>query len=181
VLVASDAIGNRYAAANAWNTKILAGAAGLLITPDPTSTAYTYGGGKDTPTSPLITAYTYGGGKDTPTSPLITAFADGGVFDRGTLAPMALFGEAGPEAIMPLGRDSSGRLGVRGSGGDLQELVSEIRGMRLDNAAIRQQLADLRAAVQQGAILTATETAKGVMMLRAGVDETTDQLRKNAA
>jgi phage-related minor tail protein len=26
-------------------------------------------------------------------------------------------GEAGPEAIMPLARDRSGRLGVRGSGG----------------------------------------------------------------
>lgn len=45
------------------------------------------------------------------------AFANGGVPNAG------VFGEAGPEAIMPLGRDGQGRLGVRvaandnGSGG----------------------------------------------------------------
>jgi hypothetical protein len=50
------------------------------------------------------------------------AFATGGIIKIPTLIPMAagagLAGEAGPEAIMPLARDSSGRLGVRmGSGG----------------------------------------------------------------
>lgn len=62
-------------------------------------------------------------------------YARGGVFDRGSVVPLArggvvssahliplargsaLIGEAGPEAVMPLGRDSSGRLGVRGGGG----------------------------------------------------------------
>lgn len=55
----------------------------------------------------------------------ITAFANGGVVGSPTLFPMAngmgLMGEAGPEAIMPLSRDASGRLGVKsqgGSGGD---------------------------------------------------------------
>ena len=48
-------------------------------------------------------------------------FADGGVFTNSvttgpTLAPMALFGEAGPEAIMPLSRGSDGSLGVRALG-----------------------------------------------------------------
>ncbi len=51
----------------------------------------------------------------------VTAFAKGGAFtnqivDRPTLFPFAkgagLMGEAGPEAIMPLRRDGSGRLGV---------------------------------------------------------------------
>ncbi|MDW9417411.1 hypothetical protein GOB15_23770 [Sinorhizobium meliloti] len=51
----------------------------------------------------------------------VTAFAKGGAFtnqivDRPTLFPFAkgagLMGEAGPEAIMPLRRDASGRLGV---------------------------------------------------------------------
>lgn len=51
----------------------------------------------------------------------VVPFAKGGAFtntiaSQPTLAPMALFGEAGPEAIMPLGRDAQGRLGVRGSG-----------------------------------------------------------------
>jgi len=50
------------------------------------------------------------------------AFASGGVVSRPTMFPMrdgnlGLMGEAGPEAIMPLGRDSQGRLGVRASGG----------------------------------------------------------------
>ena len=49
-------------------------------------------------------------------------FANGGAFTNSiatgpTLAPMALFGEAGPEAIMPLTRTSSGALGVRAVGG----------------------------------------------------------------
>lgn len=52
----------------------------------------------------------------------VKAFALGGAFTntiatQPTMAPMALFGEAGPEAIMPLTRDGSGRLGVRAQGG----------------------------------------------------------------
>lgn len=49
-------------------------------------------------------------------------FAKGGAFTNQivsapTMAPMALFGEDGSEAIMPLARDSSGSLGVRIVGG----------------------------------------------------------------
>ena len=48
-------------------------------------------------------------------------FAKGGVVHRPTVFPMAsgagLMGEAGPEAVMPLERDSNGRLGVVASGG----------------------------------------------------------------
>jgi phage-related minor tail protein len=50
----------------------------------------------------------------------IVPFADGGIPDvvsRPTIAPMALFGEKGEEAIMPLRRDSRGRLGVSAGGG----------------------------------------------------------------
>jgi len=52
----------------------------------------------------------------------VQMFANGGAFTNSiatgpTLAPMALFGEAGPEAIMPLTRTSSGALGVRAVGG----------------------------------------------------------------
>lgn len=50
------------------------------------------------------------------------AFAKGGLTNGSTMFPMAngkigLMGEAGPEAIMPLARDSSGRLGVRAQTG----------------------------------------------------------------
>jgi lambda family phage tail tape measure protein len=50
----------------------------------------------------------------------LVPFARGGIVDRPTIFPFArgigLMGEAGPEAIMPLARDSQGRLGVRASG-----------------------------------------------------------------
>ena len=51
----------------------------------------------------------------------VIPFAKGGVVSSPTLFPMAngagLMGEAGPEAVMPLTRDGSGRLGVRAGGG----------------------------------------------------------------
>lgn len=50
----------------------------------------------------------------------VTPFATGGVVSSPTYFPMrggtGLMGEAGPEAIMPLARDSSGKLGVRTQG-----------------------------------------------------------------
>ncbi|WP_242486302.1 phage tail tape measure protein [Pseudomonas sp. TH03] len=51
-------------------------------------------------------------------------YAKGGAFTNGvatgpTLAPMAMFGEAGPEAIMPLSRGSDGSLGVQVQGGGM--------------------------------------------------------------
>lgn len=59
---------------------------------------------------------------------LVNTFATGGIVDRPTLFAFAkggipakgLAGEAGPEAILPVARDSAGRLGVRstGVGGD---------------------------------------------------------------
>jgi lambda family phage tail tape measure protein len=65
----------------------------------------------------------------------IQAFAKGGTFtnqivDSPTLFKFArgtgLMGEAGPEAIMPLKRDSSGNLGVRaqGGGGNVEVVVN---------------------------------------------------------
>lgn len=59
----------------------------------------------------------------------LQAFADGGVVGSPTFFPMAnggagLMGEAGPEAIMPLSRDSSGRLGVKSQGGGDQYNIS---------------------------------------------------------
>jgi hypothetical protein len=47
----------------------------------------------------------------------IIPFAQGGVVDSPSIAPMALFGEAGPEAIVPLKRGSDGNLGIAASGG----------------------------------------------------------------
>jgi tape measure domain-containing protein len=51
----------------------------------------------------------------------VTPFANGGVVTKPTVFPMAngagLMGEAGPEAVMPLRRLPSGRLGVESAGG----------------------------------------------------------------
>jgi hypothetical protein len=47
----------------------------------------------------------------------IIPFARGGVVDSPSIAPMALFGEAGPEAIVPLKRGADGNLGIAASGG----------------------------------------------------------------
>lgn len=53
-------------------------------------------------------------------NPILEEFAKGGIVNKPTLFPMAkgsgLMGEAGPEAILPLTRDGSGRLGVRAQG-----------------------------------------------------------------
>lgn len=66
----------------------------------------------------------------------VVPFATGGIVGGPTFFPMAnggvgLMGEAGPEAIMPLGRDSSGRLGVRAQGGGMtiqQNFTIDARG-----------------------------------------------------
>lgn len=54
----------------------------------------------------------------------LVPFARGGIVHRPTVFPMAsgagLMGEAGPEAVMPLERDSHGRLGVVASGAAME-------------------------------------------------------------
>lgn len=82
-----------------------------------------------------VTGYTYGAGGYYGAGPFtasangniflggnVVPFARGGVVGSPTFFPMAnggtgLMGEAGPEAIMPLRRDASGRLGVAAQGG----------------------------------------------------------------
>jgi lambda family phage tail tape measure protein len=64
-----------------------------------------------------ITAYAMGGIVDRPT---LFKFADGGVPATG------LMGEAGPEAIMPLRRLPSGRLGVESAGGGTTNVVVNV-------------------------------------------------------
>ncbi|WCD55643.1 tail tape measure protein [Vibrio phage Vaitephage] len=75
----------------------------------------------------------------------VQAFANGGVVSTPTYFPMTgnrtgLMGEAGSEAIMPLGRDSKGRLGVRSSGGE---------GVNIDFQLINQSSQQLTSNQQQ--------------------------------
>jgi len=56
----------------------------------------------------------------------VLPFAIGGVVGGPTLAPMALMGEAGPEAVMPLARRTDGKLGVLGAGGGGANVVVNV-------------------------------------------------------
>jgi len=85
-------------------------------------------------------------------------FANGGAFTNSvatgpTLAPMALFGEAGPEAIMPLSRGSDGSLGVRALGGGQQGSTSS-------NQVVIQQTINVADGQGAGADMSSQNVAK---------------------
>jgi hypothetical protein len=56
----------------------------------------------------------------------LTRFATGGILNQAVRLPMALMGEAGPEAVMPLRRGADGRLGVEAGGGSARALNVQI-------------------------------------------------------
>jgi phage-related minor tail protein len=102
----------------------------------------------------------------------VLPFATGGVVNSPRTFPMAngatgLMGEAGPEAIMPLGRDGLGRLGVRttgAAGGDSAGLREEVRTLRAAVEALTALVARQHQQAQRAreAIADATErTAEG--------------------
>jgi tape measure domain-containing protein len=64
-------------------------------------------------------------------SPTPFMFADGGGFSNGVM------GEAGPEAVMPLKRDGSGRLGVSVNGGGNSSVIVELQAMRNELSMLR--------------------------------------------
>jgi hypothetical protein len=62
-----------------------------------------------------------------------------------------LMGEAGPEAVLPLGRDSSGRLGVRGSGGGGQTIINFHQTVKTNDAnSFRQSKRQIFEAARKG-------------------------------
>jgi TP901 family phage tail tape measure protein len=63
----------------------------------------------------------FGGGTRT------VASAKGNVFKQSQTIPMALMGEAGDEALMPLTRTGDGTLAVRSIGGDMSDVLSAMR------------------------------------------------------
>jgi len=106
----------------------------------------------------------------------VIPFARGGIPDlvhQPTMAPMALFGEAGPEAIMPLRRGSDGRLGVQASGAGLAGLLAEMQALRRDVAELRHAL------VQLGA-LQVSETRAGAAAVVDELQQVTAPLRRLA-
>lgn len=99
----------------------------------------------------------------------VKAFARGGIVRQPTFFPMAkgmgLMGEAGPEAVMPLTRTSSGRLGVEASGfgsGNYYSLSIDARGSTdpaATKASVRQAVDEALNARIPGIIKTSTEMA----------------------
>ena len=103
----------------------------------------------------------------------VMAYANGGIPDyvnSPTLAPMALFGEAGPEAIMPLRRGPDGRLGVEVNGSDNQAVVSELR-------AVRDEIVSLREATVDSDGNESTGLVEAIAELRVQVGGLREELR----
>ena len=99
----------------------------------------------------------------------VMPFAQGGVVERPTLFPMArgygLMGEAGPEAVLPLKRLSSGRLGVEAAGGT-QVIVNII-----NNAGAKvttEEQRDPSGNLSLNVIIDALETAMAQRATRPG-------------
>ena len=103
----------------------------------------------------------------------VMAYANGGIPDyvnSPTLAPMALFGEAGPEAIMPLRRGPDGRLGVEVNGSDNRAVVSELR-------AVRDEIVSLREATVDSDGNESTGLVEAIAELRVQVGGLREELR----
>lgn len=88
--------------------------------------------------------------------PMMFAYANGGV-DR-----FGLMGESGPEAIMPLRRDSSGRLGVDASGGSSNNIVVNV------DASGTQVQGDNTRAKELGSAISAAVQAELIKQRRPG-------------
>ncbi|MGA0531899.1 phage tail tape measure protein [Hansschlegelia sp. KR7-227] len=82
----------------------------------------------------------------------VTPFAKGGVLAAPTVlttgsAPVALAGEAGPEAVLPLARGADGRLGVAAAGGGGHGAITvniatpDVEGFRRSEAQVTAALA----------------------------------------
>lgn len=105
----------------------------------------------------------------------VMAYANGGIPDlvnSPTLAPMALFGEAGPEAIMPLRRGADGRLGVEVNSNGSQAVVAELR-------AVRNEIVNLRETVDENDRDQGAALVDVVSDLRIQIGELREELRTN--
>jgi hypothetical protein len=99
-------------------------------------------------------------------------FALGGVFTNGlvtspTAFPMGVMGEAGPEAIMPLGRSADGSLGVRMFSDNARReeaLVAEIRALRAEMEGLRAEARSTAVATNKTARILDRVTPDGTSL-----------------
>jgi TP901 family phage tail tape measure protein len=97
----------------------------------------------------------------------ITPFARGNPFtnsvvNKPTYAPTALFGEAGPEAIMPLSRDNRGVLGVRVNGGSSSpaSVTHVYNTYQIGGEVTRADLVNLAGAIQTSTTQSITDSLR---------------------
>lgn len=114
-------------------------------------------GAAETTAGNIISALGYANGGAFGPSGEYTAFANGGVVTSPTMFRFAngvgLMGEAGDEAIMPLRRTASGKLGVETTGGSKSVVVNQtVMVQGLSNRRTREQLAQETARRQQIAV-----------------------------
>lgn len=93
----------------------------------------------------------------------LMAFGQGGVVYGATPFTFGggrrgVMGEAGPEGIFPLARDSAGRLGVRGSGGNVKVSVHNYGGAQV---GVEQRGDDIRVIVDQVRGVLSNDVARG--------------------
>lgn len=105
-------------------------------------------------------------------APFIPQFADGGAFTNSVVSKPTLFnigqmGEAGPEAILPLAKTSSGALGVQTAGEGNKELLAAI-------------LAELQALREQQSTETSQVVTSTIQVAEMLVTATEDSANANA-
>lgn len=98
-------------------------------------------------------------------APFIPQFANGGTFDSGIVSKPTLFnigqmGEAGPEAIMPLSRTSSGGLGVTTDNSSTNRLIAQLI---VEVKALREQQSQETAGIISTNISVTEGTAQAVV------------------
>jgi len=89
----------------------------------------------------------------------VTPFALGGVLSGPVRVPMALMGEAGPEAVMPLQRGTDGNLGVRATGGGLRVAIHNYAGAQV--SARRDAGGDLQVIIEAAKQAIAADFRRG--------------------
>jgi lambda family phage tail tape measure protein len=121
---------------------------------DPGTRLFAYGGAFDA--ANRIVPFAYGGVVNKPT---MFKFADGGLMRNGVA------GEAGPEAIMPLRRLPSGRLGVESSGGGAAPITIQVN---VDASGNQQMSGDAGQGQALGRVIAAVVQQELVNQKRPG-------------
>lgn len=153
----ASAAGDAVKGAGGFISSLFSGTSGAGAT---ASSGFTYGAGGYTGFGPFTASAK---GNAFVAGRVQHAFAAGGVVDRATVVPMALMGEAGPEAVVPLRRGPDGRLGVGAAGGGGMTYAPTINiDARGADAGVEQRLRLLAGQIaQQASAMTFEQIKRG--------------------